>query len=164
MMLVANNRWIAIALLALAAALGAARAQTIKLPDFRERPTVSSAPAGPCNECGVVRSIREIHKRRDAAAAYPTSSVASASSFDTRVVGAVAVIPFGPGSTGSAPYVGGVGTPEMNDRFSEVSYELTLRMDSGSFQVVERRDGAQYRVGDRVRLTDGRLEILATDR
>ena len=111
-----------------------------------------------------MRSVREIHRRRDAAAAYPTSSVASASDFDTRVVGAVAVIPFGPGSTSSSPYVGGVGTPEMNDRFGDVSYELTLRMDNGSFQTVERRDGAHYRVGDRVRLTDGRLEILASDR
>jgi hypothetical protein len=164
MMLVENNRWIAIAVLTLAAVLGIARAQTIKLPDFRERPAVSTAPAGPCDECAVVRSIREIHRRRDAAAAYPTSSVASASSFDTRVVGAVAVIPFGPGSTANSPYVGGVGTPEMNERFGDVSYELTLRMDSGSFQVVERRDGAHYRVGDWVRLSDGRLELLATDR
>ena len=49
----------------------------------------------------------------------------------------------------------------MNERFGEVSYELILRMEDGSFRTVERRDGGQYNIGDRVRLAEGRLELLA---
>ena len=59
-------------------------AQTIRLPDFREKPPIANrAPDGPCPECGVVRSIREIHKRRDDSL-QRTATAGSASSFDTR--------------------------------------------------------------------------------
>jgi hypothetical protein len=106
-----------------------------------------------------VRSIQEIHKRRDPPA-YRTDNIQSASDFDNRVVGAVFVAPFGPGRT-EKPYVGGVGTPEMNDRFADVSYTIIVRMDDGTYRTTERRDGNQYAVGDRVRLGEGRLELLA---
>ena len=94
-------------------------AQTIRLPDFREKPPIANrAPDGPCPECGVVRSIREIHKRRDDSL-QRTATAGSASAFDTRVVGALVVLPFGPGSADKSASVGGVGTSEMNERFGQ---------------------------------------------
>ena len=146
-----------IAALATAVVLGGVHAQTIRIPDFRQpAPSVRTNPPGPCDECGVVRSIREINRRRDA----PVHQT-SVSALDNRVVGPLVALPFGATSSGKSSYVvGGAGTPEMNDRFNERSYELTLRMDDGSFRSVERRDGAQYSIGDRVRLTEGRLDIL----
>jgi hypothetical protein len=147
-----------IAALAAAVVLGGVHAQTIRIPDFRQpAPSVRTNLAGPCEECAVVRSIREINRRRDAPV-YQTS----VSALDNRVVGPLVALPFGATSSERSPsyVVGGAGTPEMNDRFGERSYELTLRMDDGSYRTVERRDGAQYSIGDRVRLTEGRLDIL----
>src|SRR6476660_8940735 len=87
-------------------------AQPIKIPDFRERPTVAQEiPSGPCDDCGVIRSIREIHKRQDAPG-YKAGSSSALSAFDKRAVGALIVLPFGPGNTDKASYVGGAGTPE----------------------------------------------------
>ena len=51
------------------------------------------------------------------------------------------------------PFVGGVGTPEMKERFRESTYEITVRLDDGALRFVERPDGSRYRVGDRVRLS-----------
>lgn len=138
-----------------------AQAQTrIQIPDLGERRTYTATePAGRCDDCGTVRSIQEIHKRRDPPA-YRSDNIQSASDFDNRVVGAVFVVPFGPGRP-EKPYVGGVGTPEMNDRFAEVSYTIIVRMDDGTYRTTERRDGNQYAVGDRVRLAEGRLDLLA---
>ena len=157
MLVLLRNR--GIAALATAAVLGGVHAQTLRLPDFRlAPPSIATTPAGPCDECGVVRSIREINRRRDA----PVHQT-SVSAIDNRVVGPLVSLPFGATSSerSSSYVVGGAGTPEMNDRFGERSYELTLKMDSGSYRTVERRDGGQYTIGDRVRLTEGRLDILA---
>jgi outer membrane lipoprotein SlyB len=58
-------------------------------------------------------------------------------------------------------FVGGVGTPEMRARFSETTYEITIRLDNGGFTTVDRRDGASFRVGDRVRVEGIQLTLLA---
>lgn len=138
-----------------------AQAQTkIQIPDLREpRTYTAKEPEGRCDDCGTVRSIQEIHKRSDPPA-YRTNNIQSSSEFDSRAVGAVFVVPFGPGRP-EKPYVGGVGTQEMNDRFKDVSYTIIVRMDDGSYRTTERRDGNQYAVGDRVRLAEGRLDLLA---
>jgi hypothetical protein len=154
--------WLAVTVAVIAALTSAtpARAQTIQIPDFRQTPSVAREMSeGSCNECGVIRSIREVNKRRDGGPAYATRT-GTASSFDARVVGALVVMPFGPGSPDKTSFVGGAGTSDMRDRFSEVSYDLILRMDDGTFRTIERRDGAQYNVGDRVRIADGRLELM----
>jgi hypothetical protein len=131
-------------------------AQTIRIPDFRQQPRVARDP-GPCDSCGVIRSISEITRRRD--------TVQPPTSLDTvggaHVVGAVVVVPFGGSSAATTPFVGGVGTPEMQQRFGEISYQLVVRMDDGATRILERRDGGNYLVGDRVRLADGQLELLA---
>ncbi|MGZ5096011.1 MAG: hypothetical protein ACXWCH_33280 [Burkholderiales bacterium] len=138
--------------------------QPIRIPDFREGPTVAAnMPEGPCDDCAVVRSIREVHKRRDS----PVSRTSTAGSTmgNERVIGAVIVMmPFGPGSSEATSFVGGVGTPEAQERLGELSYEVTLRMADGTLRTVERREGRQYQVGDRVRVTEGRWELLPPTR
>ena len=160
----AATRCLVLALLIAAAASMAmsaeSNAQTIRIPDFREGAAFTSIPpGGPCDECGVVRSIREIH--RSSPPLYRTPAGGPFPAGETRVIGAVMVLPFGAGSSSEkARYVGGVGTPEMNERLGELSYEVTVRMNDQTLRTVERRDGAQFAVGDRVRVAEGRLELV----
>jgi hypothetical protein len=138
-------------------------AQPIKIPDFRESPTRATTALGPgetCERCGVVRAIREKQVprpvnvpqafRNDPLDQGPGSSV---------LVGAVVALPLGAGS--EKPFVGGVGTPEMRGRFSESTYEVVIRLDNGGSTMVQRADGASFRVGDRVRVQGTQLELLA---
>ena len=76
-------------------------------------------------------------------------------------VGAVVALPFGEGREQEKPFIGGVGTPEMRERFTETTYEITIRLDDGGFTQVTRRDGASYRIGDRVRVSGTQLELIA---
>jgi len=73
-------------------------------------------------------------------------------------VGAVVALPLGGG--GGKPFVGGVGTPEMRERFSETTYEVAIGLDNGGYTMVQRADGASFRVGDRVRVQGTELELL----
>jgi len=143
-------------ILSAAGLLQSGNAQTIRVPDFRQQPKIAPDP-GPCDACGVIRSISEINRRRDTT--QPVTPLTDATA-GTRVVGAVIVVPFGGSSAATTPFVGGVGTPEMQQRFGEISYQVVVRMDDGATRVLERRDGGRYSVGDRVRLADGQLELL----
>jgi len=133
--------------------------QTLKIPDFRnERPAAVIKPDEKCDQCGVIRSIREIQSRR----AQPVPQTfqndpASQGPGGDIYVGAVAALPMGSGES----YVGGVGTPEMRSRFTSSSYEITVKLDSGGYTVLQRADGAHYQVGDRVRVQGIQLERLA---
>jgi hypothetical protein len=149
------------ACLALAAGV-AARAQNIKIPDLRERPAnVAPLPkAGePCERCGVVTAIREVSVSRSVNIPQEFRSNPGYSGPGGEVpVGAVIYVPFGGGS--DKPYVGGVGTPEMQRRLSETQYDITVRLDDGADTMVRRRDGLGYRIGDRVRVTGLELQLL----
>jgi len=134
-----------------------AAAQAIRIPDFRSE----APPANPCADCGTVRSIREISARRarDIPAGVTQPAIPNTGpGGETNIVGGVFVHGFGGGETTN--YVGGVGTPEMQKRWTDTSYEVTVRMDDGSYRVVERRDGGHFQPGDRVRLTRGSLEKI----
>ena len=158
----AFSRYPLAALLAAAALTGAspAQSQTIRIPDFRESAAIKGGAAGTCDECGVVRSVREIHRRANPA--YRSSAGDASGPPESRVIGAVMVLPFGRGSSSSsrAGFVGGVGTPEVNERMGELSYEVAVRMDDYTLRTVEQRDGGQFTIGDRVRVSEGRVEPL----
>lgn len=146
-----------------ALALGtAAWAQNIRIPELRERPAaVAPHPkkGEPCERCGVIRSIRENSVRRPVNVPQEfRSNPGYSGPGGTTPVGAVVYVPFGAGT--DKPYVGGVGTPEMRERFSETEYEITILLDSGGYTTVRRRDGLAYRVGDRVRVQGVQLELL----
>lgn len=146
-----------------ALALGAAAwAQNIRIPELRERPA-ATAPhpkkGEPCERCGVIRSIREMSVRRPVNVPQEfRSNPGYSGPGGNTPVGAVIYVPFGAGT--GKPYVGGVGTPEMRERFSETEYEITILLDSGGYTTVRRRDGLAYRVGDRVRVQGVQLELL----
>jgi hypothetical protein len=119
------------------------------------------AAAQTCLVCGEVRSVREV----GAPAADPRfssgSSVGTASGLDTPpVVGTVAAFSFGRGSEGAGQgwRFGAAGTPEMQARLGETSYEITVAMDSGERRTRVRRDGNRFHVGQRVALRAGELE------
>jgi hypothetical protein len=106
-------------------------------------------PGGKCRECGVITSIRERQQERA----------------DTRTI-TQGLPPVGPmfGFTfgGDAPvkgFVGAVGNREMRDRLSEISYEVTVRYNDGRYGVLETRDGADLRVGDRVKVIDNKIDL-----
>jgi hypothetical protein len=137
------------ALLWLAATVGA---QPIRIPDFRESPRVAQAPkpGEKCEHCGVIRSV-------EVPQVLQTQPIDSGLG-GTVYVGAVVYMPLGKGT--DKPFVGGVGTPEMRERFSQTSYEIVIQLDAGGYVSVQRDDGASYRVGDRVRVQGNQLELL----
>jgi outer membrane lipoprotein SlyB len=136
-------------------------AQTLLIPDFRQSANVRTLnPGETCNECGRVISVREI--QIDRRSALPASFQGSARGpVEHNLVGAVVYLPLDGGSN-DRPFVGGVGTPEMKERFAQSTYEVTIRMQDGSMRSLQRPDGSRYHVGDRVRLTaSGELEWIA---
>lgn len=146
------------AVLWLAAAAGA---QPIRIPDFRESPRVAQAPkpGEKCEHCGVIRSIRERQSQRpvEVPQVFQNQQIDSGMG-GTVYTGAVVYLPLGKGA--DKPFVGGVGTPEMRERFSQRSYEIVIQLDTGGYVSVQRDDGASYRVGNRVRVQGNQLELL----
>jgi hypothetical protein len=160
-------RWLAAAL-AVGVALAAA-AQSYRIPDLKPPPPrIAPAPrAGePCGACGRIASIREITTSGNlppaTVAPVPGTGVPG-NPTQQNLIGAVIYLPLG-GQGTDKPYIGGVGTPEMYARLRETTYEITLRMDDGTFRFVRRPDGAAaFGVGDRVRWLGGdELELLAS--
>lgn len=147
----------------LALSMAPAVAQYIQIPDFRSPPPASSAssrPAEPCSNCGVIRSIREIRNQRATAVPQVFQNPQISNGPDSTMrVGAVVALPLGDSGSEQA-FVGGVGTPEMRERFSESSYEITVLLDNGAYALAQRRDGSRFRVGDRVRMRGIDLELL----
>ena len=134
-------------------------AQGLVIPDIRDPSLYRERPkaAGSCRICGEIRSIREVQTEAPVAVAPNPARTTANNPNNWAVVGAAVYLPTGPG-VNHAPQLGAVGTPEMVERFGSSTYEITIRMDTGESQVVRRRDGAFFSVGDRVVVSDGRLE------
>ena len=135
-------------------------AQSIRIPDFREPPRTILKPGEPCERCGIIRSIRESQlQRRVTVPKVFQNEPMDQGPGSAVIVGAVIALPLGEGK--EKPFVGGVGTPEMRERFTETTYEVVVQLDGGGNTMVQRADGAMFRVGDHVRLTGTQLELLA---
>jgi hypothetical protein len=140
----------------------AALSQTIRIPDFRQSSSDISRlrPGEKCSECGRVISIREIRAEKQEVLPS-TFQGSSRGPLDYNLVGAVVYLPL-QGGASDRPFVGGVGTPEMKERFAQSTYEITLRLEDDTLKSFRRDDGTRFHVGDRVRVTgSGDIEIVA---
>lgn len=140
-----------------------AQAQTsLRIPDFRAERAAAAAPrpGESCDRCGVIRAIRQVQVQRPIPVPQPlrTNPVDQGPGSGV-LVGAVIALPTGEGP-GGRPYVGGVGTPEMRERFTETTYEIVIHLDNGAQTVLQRNDGWGYYVGDRVRVQGVQMELL----
>jgi outer membrane lipoprotein SlyB len=151
----------------LAAFVGAAAwAQSDKPLDLRIPKTEAPPTAGAtCPTCGEIRSIREVNvgrtqALRSANLAEQTGSQSPVND-EGRLVGAVIYLPLGGGTKSDEGWrFGAAGTPEMQARLNDNSYEITVLMDSGERRTIQRRDGSRFQVGQRVTLRSGELEPM----
>jgi outer membrane lipoprotein SlyB len=112
-----------------------------------------------CLVCGEIRSIREVNEggKADVRTSAP---VGTSSGLDTApVVGTVAQFSFDRGKSDGWRF-GAAGTPEMQARLGETSYEITVAMDDGERRTIQRRDGNRFQVGQRVALRGGELDPM----
>jgi len=117
-----------------------------------------AALAQTCLVCGEIRSIREVHTAP--AERNERTTPGTASDLDTGpVVGTVAQFHFGGASPGTWTF-GAAGTPEMQTRLGQSSYEIVVAMDIGESRTVRRSDVHRFRVGQRVALRGGELEPM----
>jgi hypothetical protein len=119
------------------------------------------AIAQTCLVCGEIRSIREVNESAaDRLNERLRTTPGSASDLDTGpVVGTVAEFRFDRGRAEGWTF-GAAGTPEMQARLGETTYEITVAMDVGENRTLQRRDGSRFRVGQRVALRSGELEPM----
>jgi outer membrane lipoprotein SlyB len=137
----------------------ASHAQSIRIFDFRDPPRTSIKPGERCDQCGTIRSIQESQVQRPVNVPKVFQNEPRDQGMASPViVGAVVALPLGEGK--DKPFVGGVGTPEMRERFTETSYQIVVQLDNGGYTSVQRADGASFRVGDRVRVQGIELELL----
>ena len=113
-----------------------------------------------CTDCGVVRNIREIRSEREAQ--RPDAYVSSPQYRDTRpaelpLIGPAISMTWGPG-TSPRTQIGAVGTPGMQRRYVDLTYEVTVRFDDGRFGLIEQDNINDLRVGDRVIVLNRRVE------
>ena len=138
------------------------RGQSIRMPDFRKPATYQLQPGERCEDCGRITSIRErqIDRRPAVPASLRAPEVAGGSGVvQPTLVGAVVYLPLGNESS-DRPFVGGVGTPEMRERFRESTYEISVRLDDGAMRFLQRSDGTRFQIGDRVRIAGTDLELV----
>lgn len=102
-----------------------------------------------CAECGRIESIREVQESRANAPPSTRSEMP---------IGLVMYVPMGLSARPSDSYVGSVGSREWQDRSSSTMYEISVRMDSGAYQVLQRRRVSEFDVDDRVKVSGGRIE------
>ncbi|HKQ23599.1 MAG TPA: hypothetical protein VJT81_04050 [Burkholderiales bacterium] len=136
-----------IAVFSLAYALGAAG-----FAYGQQEPGSNSAgtAASQCRECGVISSIRELQREREAARTLTEG---------LPPVGPMFSFSFGGEAPAKHVFVGAVGNREMRDSLVEISYEVTVRFNDGRYGVVETRNGADLRVGDPVKVVNNKIEL-----
>jgi outer membrane lipoprotein SlyB len=119
---------------------------------------VAAAPVEPvCDTCGVVESIREIKKRGDGSG---IGAVGGA------VVGGLVGHQFGGGSGKKiATVAGAVGGAFAGHQIEKEvkatkSYEITVRLDNGSTEVVNTLTASSWQAGDKVKIINGQIQSI----
>jgi len=102
-----------------------------------------------CNDCGTIESIREVQETR--AALTPGTAPASP-------IGLVMYIPLGRKTETNDAYVGSVGTRQWQERTASTRYEITVRMDDGSYRFIPRQGVSDFAVSNRVKVTQLEIE------
>ena len=115
-----------------------------------------------CHDCGVVRSIREVRTERSVS--RPDVYTTSPQYLDTRPnepprIGPAFSLTWGPGRE-TQSRIGAVGSPQMQQRFTEISYEIIVRFDDGRFGLIEQQDTDDLRIGDRVQVVDKQVQRM----
>jgi hypothetical protein len=129
--------------------------------DDAVQPKPPPAVTGTCRDCGVVRSIREIRTERKGSQSdtyVASSQYLQSRSFDQQpLIGPAISFSWGANNP-TQPRIGAVGSPEMQQRFIELSYEVIVRFDDGRFGLIEQDSADDLRPGDRVKVAKGRVE------
>ncbi len=128
--------------------------------DAAGQPKQQPSATATCRDCGVVRSIREIRteRKRPSNTYINSPEYQQARPFDQQpLVGPAISFSWGGGSQTQAR-VGAVGSPEMQQRFIEISYEITVRFDDGRYGLIEQPDADNLLVGDRVKVVKGLVQ------
>jgi hypothetical protein len=125
-----------------------------------EKPNANSSVAGKCRDCGVLRSIREIRTERQPR--NPNVYVNSPQYLSTRqddpvLIGPAVSFSWGGRNEQSQTRVGAVGSPQMQQRFIDISYECMVKFDDGRYALIEQDDVGNLRIGDRVQVVDKRV-------
>jgi hypothetical protein len=152
----------ALRLLHLLAALFATVLLTAEAPaaEESEKPNADTSAAGRCRDCGVLRSIREIRTERQPQRqdVYVTSpQYLSTRQNDPALIGPAVSFSWGGRNEQSQTRVGAVGSPQMQQRFIDISYECLVKFDDGRYALIEQDDVGSLRIGDRVQVVDRRV-------
>ena len=128
--------------------------------DDKSKPPSESTRA--CHDCGVVRSIREVRTERTLS--RPDIYTTSPQYLDTRPyepprIGPVFSLSWGAGKETQA-HVGAVGSPQMQQHYTDISYDIIVRFDDGRFGLIEQQDTDDIRVGDRIQVVDKKVQRL----
>jgi hypothetical protein len=113
--------------------------------------------AGKCRDCGVLRSIREIrteHQLRRADGYVTSPQYLATRQDDPPRIGPVVSFSWGGGNEQIQPRIGAAGSPQMPERFVDISYECLVKLDDGRSALIEQDDAAKLRIGDRVQVVD----------
>jgi len=151
-----------VAWLAAAAALAAFAWSLPAVAADAGQATPQAAPPVTCPDCGVLRSVREVRTERKGRVpdVYVTSpQYQDARPFDKPLIGPAISLSWGAGSS-TQPKIGAVGSPEMQQRLIDISYEITIRFDDGRFGLFDQDNADGLRPGDRVRVVKGRVERI----
>lgn len=123
---------------------------------------VSQAHAS-CENCGVIRSIREIRTERPIPRAGTASDPRVSLAYQT---GPGAPLLVGPvvgttwtASGQTATFIGARGSDRMVEALQQTSFEITVRLNDGSFTRVTEADASDLNVGDRVKIIDGKIGL-----
>jgi hypothetical protein len=56
--------------------------------------------------------------------------------------------------------VGAYGSDKMLESLQQSSWEVIVRLNDGQFTRVEEADASDLRVGDRIKIVDGKVQLL----